>query len=119
MKNVLKIASVFALAAAVSGCASLVTGGDLIRPGEPTGVIRVQNGGSGVINAVLISDCNASTYGLNRLPSGYSITPGQSYDFQVSSGCWDAMAGRIGYGDVSRRMQIPANGIQIWTVSDN
>lgn len=98
MKTMLRIAAVGALIAtltATGGCASLITGGDLIRPGEPTGTIRVTNVSSGAINVVLISDCNASTYGLNRLPSGYSIPPGGSYRFTVSAGCWDVGAGEV------------------------
>lgn len=119
MKTMLRIAAVGALIAtltATSGCASLITGGDLIRPGEPTGTIRVTNVSSGAINVVLISDCNASTYGLNRLPSGMAIPRGGSYDFTVSAGCWDASAGIVGYGDARRRMQIVPGGGFNWNV---
>ncbi|MEJ0058529.1 MAG: hypothetical protein WDM79_02555 [Terricaulis sp.] len=54
----------------VSACASLVTGGPLIRPGEPVGAIEVINRSARLVDVVLISDCSASTYGLNRLPDG-------------------------------------------------
>ncbi len=93
-------------AAAISGCADMITGGPLIRPGEPTGAIEVINGSSQVIHAVLISNCDASTYGLNRLPEGLSIPQGSSYTFEVSAGCWDVDAGSLGYGEARQRMTI-------------
>ncbi|MDZ4690275.1 hypothetical protein [Terricaulis sp.] len=91
----------FARAALVAGallmtasCASdLVTGGPLIRDGAPIGAIDIGNASGGQINVVLISACSASTYGLNRLPSGMAIPAGGSYRFQVSAGCWDVAAG--------------------------
>jgi hypothetical protein len=104
------------LAVALSACASLVTGGPLLRPGEPTGIIQVVNGSSRVVDAVLISDCSASTYGLNRLPSGTAIGPGQSYNFTVSAGCWDVDAGAVGYGEARQRMQVQAGGGVRYTV---
>lgn len=115
MKTMFRIAAVAALIA-TGGCASLITGGELIRPGEPTGTIRVSNVSSGAINVVLISDCGASTYGLNRLPSGTAIPRGRSYDFTVSAGCWDVSAGIVGYGDTRRRMQIAPGGGVDWSV---
>lgn len=62
------------------------------------------------IDVVLISACNAASCGLNRLPEGAAIPPGGSYDFTVSAGCWDVDVGRVGYGEVRRRMQIEAYG---------
>jgi len=95
MKTMLRIAAVAALIA-TCGCASLITGGPLIRPGEPTGVLEVRNvSRSSGIDVVMVSACSASTYGLNRLPSGYSIPPGGSYRFTVSAGCWDVGAGEV------------------------
>lgn len=77
-----------------ASCASdLVTGGPLLRAGEPVGAIDVGNASGGQINVVLISACSASTYGLNRLPSGMAIPSGGSYRFPVSAGCWDVAAG--------------------------
>lgn len=76
-----------------AGCASMVTGGPLIRPGEPIGAIDVGNASGVPLNVVLISACSASTYGLNRLPSGTAIPGGRSYRFTVSAGCWDVGAG--------------------------
>jgi hypothetical protein len=97
---------------ALAGCASMVTGGPLIRPGEPTGTIRVSNGSGYMVDVVLISACSASTYGLNRLPSGMAIPPGNSYDFTVSAGCWDVGAGSVSGGgqQAYERMNIPAGG---------
>ena len=114
--NTLLRAAAIAAVIATSGCASMITGGDLIRPGEPTGTIRVTNVSSGAINVVLISNCSASTYGLNRLPSGMAIPRGRSYDFTVSAGCWDAAAGIVGYGETRRRMQVEPGGGVDWSV---
>ena len=98
------------LAAALAGCsADLLTGGPLVRPGEPTGFIQVVNDTSTTFPAVLISSCDAGTYGLNRLPDGVSIPPGGSYTFTVSAGCWDVDAGD-GYAEARKRMQVPAGG---------
>ena len=94
MNTVFRATAVAALLA-TGGC-SLITGGELIRPGEPTGAIEIRNvSRSAGIDVVMMSDCSASTYGLNRLPSGYSIPPGGSYRFTVSAGCWDVSAGEV------------------------
>jgi hypothetical protein len=77
----------------LSGCASYIQGGDLVRPGEPTGTLRIVNDGGLPISVVLISACSHSTYGLNRLPDDYQIEIGKSHDFTLSAGCWDVSAG--------------------------
>jgi hypothetical protein len=116
-KFIRAVVAVLAIAA-VAGCASMVTGGPLIRPGEPTGIIRVSNGSPYMVDAVLISACHVSTYGLNRLPSGVGIPPGRSYDFTVSAGCWDVSAGSFSGGgqEARQRMHIQANGGVNYTV---
>ena len=115
--------ALFALALAgamlTASCASMVTGGPLIRPGEPTGVIQVVNGSSQNVTVVLISACSASTYGLNRLPSGTYIAPGRAYTFTVSAGCWDVDAGyggAWGYAEARQRMTVRAGGGVRYTV---
>lgn len=99
MKTLLRAAAaatIIGLAGGLGGCASLITGGDLIRPGEPTGGLEIRNVSRGnSIDVVLVSTCSASTYGLNRLPSGTRIPPGGSYTFTVSAGCWDVGAGEV------------------------
>lgn len=116
MRRFFTAALAIACAVSLSACASMITGGPLIRPGEPTGVIVVQNGSSHNVDAVLISDCSASTYGLNRLPSGMSIPPGGSYTFTVSAGCWDVDAGSFTGGEARQRMQIAPGGGVRYTV---
>lgn len=97
----------------LAGCAGMITGGPLIREGEPTGIIEVVNGSQRSVDVVLISACSASTYGLNRLPSGTAIPPGRSYRFTVSAGCWDVGAGVVGYGDAFQRMDVrPGGGVR-------
>lgn len=104
------VAAVIALAGGVAGCETFVTGGELIRPGEPTGVIRINNTSRVAINVVLIANCSTMTYGLNRLPSGMSIPAGRSYDFRVSAGCWAVAAGRTGTGDARTEFQVRPGG---------
>jgi hypothetical protein len=100
----------------LAGCASMATGGPLIREGEPTGIIEVVNGSRMNVDVVLISACSASTYGLNRLPSGTAIPPGRSYRFTVSAGCWDVGAGVVGFGDAYQRMNVAPGGGVRYTV---
>jgi hypothetical protein len=106
--------------AACSGDA-WITGGELIRPGEPTGTITVVNATSRYFDAVMISDCTVSTYGVDRLPDGVSIGPGQSYSFTVSAGCWDVNAFSSGsgtdYGEARQRMTVRGGGIVEYTVN--
>lgn len=117
MRNFIRFGVAAAAALLVSACASMVTGGPLIRPGEPTGVIVVQNAAGCPVNAVLISACNVSTYGLNRLPGGTAIGPGQAYTFEVSAGCWDVSAGSTGAGTEARqRMTVAPGGGVRYTV---
>ncbi|GAM99447.1 hypothetical protein U91I_03100 [alpha proteobacterium U9-1i] len=117
MMNTVRVALAAACAIGLAGCAGMITGGPLIRPGEPTGVIQVANGSGYNVNVVLISACNVSTYGLNRLPDGAGIAPGRSYDFQVSAGCWDVSAGSTsGMVEARQRMNIPAGGGVRYTV---
>lgn len=96
MKLVRGALLVSALMLSASCASDLVTGGPLLRSGEPVGAIDVGNASGGQINVVLISACSASTYGLNRLPGGMAIPAGGSYRFPVSAGCWDVAAGSTG-----------------------
>jgi hypothetical protein len=104
--------------ALLTACSSMITGGELIRPGEATGTIEVVNETSNVVDVVLISECDASTYGLNRLPEGAFIASGSYYQFTVSAGCWDVDAGSIGVGEARQRMSVAAGGVTRYTVTD-
>lgn len=115
--NLAKAAALLSFTAAAA-CSNTLAGGDLIRPGEPTGIIEVVNGTSVPLNVVLISDCNNFTYGFNRLADGQSISRGSSYSFRVSAGCWDVDAGAIGSGEARQRMNVIAGGIVRYTVTD-
>ncbi len=60
-------------------------------------------------DTILISTCDASSYGLDRLPNGVTINPGESYTWDISAGCYDVMAGMVGQGQTpGERIQIPA-----------
>jgi hypothetical protein len=117
MRRFAPIALALSAAALLSGCASLITGGELIRPGEPTGGIAVHNQTRQPLGVVLISACSASSYGLNRLPQGVSIPQGRSYTFEVSAGCWDVDAGAIGVGEARQRLSVSAGRITRYTVT--
>lgn len=118
MRIVFRLAVAASFSALLSGCAGMITGGPLIRPGEPTGVIAVINRTSHPIGVVAISDCKASTYGFNRLPDGVSIPSGRSYQFQVSAGCWDVDAGAFGVGEARQRLTVSAGRVTGYTVTD-
>lgn len=102
----------------LSACSADISGGPLVRSGQPVGTLVVTNGSSVSLTAVLISDCDNFTYGFNRLPDGVSIRPGESYPFQVSAGCWDVDAGAYGSGEAAHRLQVAAGGITEYTVTD-
>ena len=93
-----RIALGLSLAGLLSGCASLITGGPLIRPGEPVGAIAVINRTSHPIGVVMISACSAASYGMNRLPEGVSIPSGRSYQFQVELLAACVQAAQQGFG---------------------
>jgi len=99
MKAILRAAAaatIIGLAGSLGGCASLITGGELIRPGQPTGGLQIRNvPQTNPIDVVVCPDRPARTYGPHRLPSGYSIPPGGSYTFTLSAGCWDVGAGEV------------------------
>ncbi len=120
MRSVLRGLVATIVFGALAGCSgdAWITGGELIRPGEPTGTITVVNGTSRVIDVILISECDASTYGLDRLPDTVSLGNGDSYSFTVSAGCWDVDAGSVGYGEARQRMSVAAGGITEYTVTD-
>lgn len=110
MKMYLKGALALSLLAATSGCESLITGGDLIQEGRPMARFIFENRSNGQpFDTILISTCDASSYGLDRLPAGVTLYPGQSYSWDVSAGCYDVMAGMVGQGQTpGERINIPA-----------
>lgn len=104
-----KVVVAVAGAAALAGCASLITGGDLIREGIPTGTLVFENTSSQPIDTILISTCEAASYGLDRLPEGVTVYQGQRFEWTVSAGCYDVMAGAVGVGSTSgHRITVPA-----------
>ena len=117
MQTVLRSAAALACIAVLSACSSMITGGDLLRPGEATSTIEVVNNTNNVIDVVLISDCNASTYGLDRLGETEVIPIGGSRAFTVSAGCWDVDAGTFAVGEARQRMTVAPAGITRYTVN--
>ena len=95
MKNLLLSASITAMFALLSGCAT-VTGGKLVSGNAPVGEIAVVNQTNIAINAVTISKCSAMSHGFNRLSA--PIQPGGGMRFRVDQGCWHVVAG-AGHGD--------------------
>jgi hypothetical protein len=117
MKTMLRGAAALACLSVLAACSSLITGGDLIRPGEATGTIEVINNTGGNLDVVLISECNASTYGLDRMGDTEVIPPGGARAFTVSAGCWDVDAGAFGVGEARQRMTVAPGGITQYTVN--
>ena len=115
MRGLARLAAIAVLAVSLTACASMITGGPLVRPGEPTGALEIINGSNRTLTAVLISACSASTYGLNRLPDGVTIPPGRSYRFTVSAGCWDVDAG-LAYSEARFRTRVPAGRLVRHTI---
>lgn len=118
MKALRILISAAILSLPIVGCAGMITGGDLIRPGEATGIIEVVNDYRYPQTVVLISTCNASTYGLNRLNNGERIAAnGGRRRFTVSVGCWDIGAGIVGQGQAGfSRMNVLPNRVSIYRV---
>ena len=117
MKSIIRGATALVCVSLLAACSSLITGGDLIRPGEATGTIEVVNNTGGVLDVVLISECNASTYGLDRMGDNEVIPAGASRAFTVSAGCWDVDAGAFGVGEARQRMSVAPGGITRYTVN--
>ncbi|MAI90632.1 hypothetical protein [Ponticaulis sp.] len=93
LKQLSKPAITIALIATLAACG--VTGGPLIREGEPVGMITIRNTSYSELTVVTMSDCDHYTYGLNRLSAGETVPPGYDRSFRVSAGCWDV---QVGYG---------------------
>ena len=117
MKTAIWSAMALACATTLTACSSMITGGELIRPGEATGTIEVVNNTNYVIDVVLISECGASTYGLDRLGDTEAIPIGSSRPFTVSAGCWDVDAGAFAVGEARQRMTVAPGGITRYTVN--
>ena len=105
-----------AMAVTLAGCS--ITGGDLIRPGEPTATLIIANGSYGYLDAIVISDCNNFTYGFNRLADGDSIPPGGARSFTLSAGCWDVGGGEFGGGEAYERMTLTPGSVTRFTITD-
>ncbi|WP_417477495.1 hypothetical protein [Maricaulis sp.] len=119
MKHTLRAALV-GIAITMSGCSSVVdnfvTGGPLVRSGEQTGVIQVVNRSGYSLTSVLLARCSAPSYGLNRLPDGVRIAPGQTYTFRVGADCWAVLAGLAGH-EARRDMHVRAGSGVVYTVT--
>ncbi len=109
MNRMMAVAAAGAVALGLTGCESLITGGDLVREGLPTVRFIFENTSPQPIDTILISTCEASSYGLDRLPEGVVVGRGQSYEWTISAGCYDVMAGAVGVGSTSgKRINVPA-----------
>ncbi|OJU84929.1 MAG: hypothetical protein BGO06_10260 [Shinella sp. 65-6] len=110
MKRRLAAGYIGLCATALAGC-DTVTGGPLTRPGEPTGTLLIRNNTSGRLDAVVIADCTALSYGFNRLSKGSYIARGEEVRFTLSAGCWDVGSGKIGGGEGYKRLMIQPGGL--------
>lgn len=116
----LVVCTLLALSVGSTGCGavmSYIEGGPLVRePNGPTGKIVINNKSGYTLGAVLLSDCDSSTYGLNRLPSRVGIEDGNTYEFTVSPGCWSIAIGS-GSAEVRGKLQVAANQASVYTVN--
>lgn len=110
MKRFFAVGGAALCLAALAGCDTL-TGGALVRPGEPTGTLIIYNNTYGDLDAVVISECDAMSYGFNRLADGAYIAPGAEASFTLSAGCWDVGGGEWGGGEAYQRLTISAGGV--------
>ncbi|MBI1415693.1 MAG: hypothetical protein GC146_00585 [Limimaricola sp.] len=96
----------------LAGCG--IDGGDLTPGGTANARIRIANISNATITSVLISRCDAMSYGFNRMPQGADIPPNYSHDFSVAAGCYDVKAGYgyvTGYADATfTDIHVPAGG---------
>ncbi|MCU0882385.1 MAG: hypothetical protein MUF14_06930 [Hyphomonadaceae bacterium] len=118
-RSVFCLMVVTATLGSVGGCYGAL-GGELIRPGEATGTLRIINGSGTTVTSVLISECRASSYGLNRLPEGTVLRPGQAWNVTVSGGCYDVMVGygtATGYAAATQRLSVAAGGMTSFTAN--
>jgi hypothetical protein len=116
----LVVCAVLALSVVSTGCGavmSYIQGGPLVRdPNGPTGKIVIDNKSGYTLGAVLLSDCDSSTYGLNRLPSRVGIEDGKTYEFTVSPGCWSIAIGS-GTAEVRGKLHVAENLASVYTVN--
>lgn len=114
MNKLLALGFGAAMTATLAGCS--VSGGDLIRPGEPTATLIVINDTRGYLDAIVISDCNNFTYGFNRLAKGDAIPPGGARTFTLSAGCWDVGGGEYAGGEAYERMTLSPGQVMRYTI---
>ena len=97
------------------GC-DTITGGPLVRPGESTTTLVIINGSDADLDAIVISECDAMSYGFNRLADTDYISPGEARSFTLSAGCWDVGGGQFGGGEAYERMTLNAGEIMQYTL---
>ncbi|MEO8684972.1 MAG: hypothetical protein ABI414_09050 [Devosia sp.] len=110
MNRIIGFGLVTAATLALTAC-STITGGELIRPGEATGTLELYNNSSETIDVVVISDCDAMSYGFDRLADDEYIPIGGTAAFTLSAGCWDVGGGAIGGGEGYKRLSVAPGGI--------
>lgn len=88
------LAALSVAAVALNGCATF-TGGELVRQGEASGTLIVENQSGVGIDVLTLSRCNAMSHGLDRL-TNQVIYHNSTMSFRLGAGCWDIMVGRSG-----------------------
>ena len=83
---------------ALAGCSTTdddlpEEGLQLVRQGEPTGTITINNTFNFTIGVVTFMDCNSRAY---TKPQPQVIEPGGSATYTVSAGCYQVVSGEAG-----------------------
>lgn len=105
------------MATPLAGCSDTFVGGPLIQPGKATGMLIVVNATQSQLDTVLLNDCNAMSYGLNRLADGEHISPGYSRSFILSAGCWAVGTGTFGGGEAFKDVDVAPGGTTRLTIN--
>ena len=99
------LGAMFAAALLLSGCIAQSGPG---RPiGGPNGMIEVVNNTIHPIDTIYIAACG-TTSTENWLPRRARINPNESYQFDMTPGCWEVDSGQMGSGGARVRVNVQA-----------
>lgn len=116
MNKIIGFGVMLGLTTGLGGCDTFV-GGPLTQPGQANGTLIVVNATDSQLDTVLLNDCNAMSYGLNRLENGDHISPGRARSFVLTAGCWAVGTGTFGVGEAFKDVTVTPGGITRLTIN--